>query len=46
VSDTLLIRNVRPAGGTATDVLIRDGRIAAIGAGATGGDASFDPAAA
>lgn len=42
MSDTLLIRNVRPAGGTATDVLIRDGRIAAIGAGATGGDASFD----
>ncbi len=42
MSDTLLIRNVRPAGGAATDVLVRDGRIAAIGAGATGGDASFD----
>jgi len=42
VSDTLLIRNVRPAGGAATDVLVRDGRIAAIGAGATAGDASFD----
>jgi cytosine/adenosine deaminase-related metal-dependent hydrolase len=37
-----LIRNVRPAGGAATDVLVRDGRIAAIGAGATGGDATFD----
>ena len=42
MTDTLLIRNVRPAGGAATDVLVRDGRIAAIGAGATGGDASFD----
>ena len=40
--DTLLIRNVRPAGGVATDVLVRDGRIAAIGAGATGADATFD----
>ena len=40
--DTLLIRNVRPAGDAATDVLVRDGRIAAIGAAATGGDASFD----
>ena len=42
MSDTLLIRNVRPAGSPATDVLVRDGRIAAIGAGATGGDATFD----
>lgn len=42
MTDTLLIRNVRPAGGAATDVLVRDGRIAAIGAGATGGDAAFD----
>ena len=42
MTETLLIRNVRPAGGAATDVLVRDGRIAAIGAGATGGDASFD----
>ena len=42
MTDTLLIRNVRPAGGAATDVLVRDGRIAAIGTGATGGDASFD----
>jgi len=42
VTDTLLIRNVRPAGGAATDVLVRDGRIAAIGAGVTGGDATFD----
>ncbi|RYE30458.1 MAG: cytosine deaminase [Hyphomicrobiales bacterium] len=42
MSDTLLIRNVRPAGGAATDVLVRDGRIAAIGAGATGGEANFD----
>ena len=31
----LLIRNVRPMGGQATDILIRDGRIAAIGAGLT-----------
>jgi cytosine/adenosine deaminase-related metal-dependent hydrolase len=42
VSETLLIRNVRPAGGTATDVLVRDGHIAAIGAGATGADITFD----
>ena len=42
MTDTLLIRNVRPAGDTATDVLVRGGRIAAIGAGATGGDATFD----
>ena len=42
MTDTLLSRNVRPAGGAATDVLVRDGRIAAIGAGATGGDATFD----
>ena len=44
MSDTLLIRNVRPAGGAATDVLVRDGRIAAIGAGAAGigADATFD----
>lgn len=41
MTDTLLIRNVRPAGGAATDVLVRDGRIAAIGADATGGDATF-----
>lgn len=44
MSEDLLIRNVRPAGGEATDVLIRDGRIAAIGArqvvdGATAFDA-------
>ncbi|MBN9451434.1 MAG: amidohydrolase family protein [Bosea sp.] len=44
MSDTLLIRNVRPAGGTATDVLVRDGRIAAIGPGAAGAGAevTFD----
>lgn len=42
MTDTLLIRNVRPAGGAATDVLIRDGRIAAIGAGAAGADVTFD----
>lgn len=42
MTDTLLIRNVRPAGGASTDVLVRDGRIAAIGAGATGGDTAFD----
>ena len=29
----LLIRNIRPMGGAAADLLIRDGRIAAIGAG-------------
>ncbi|WP_336810628.1 amidohydrolase family protein [Bosea sp. MMO-172] len=42
MTDTLLIRNVRPAGGAATDVLVRDGRIAAVGAGATGADVTFD----
>lgn len=31
MSDELLIRNVRPAGGEATDVLVRRGRIAAVG---------------
>jgi cytosine deaminase len=30
---TLLIRNCRPLGGPAADILVRDGRIAAIGAG-------------
>ncbi|CAH1677568.1 Cytosine deaminase [Hyphomicrobiales bacterium] len=34
MSDELLIRNVRPAGGEATDVLVRGGRIAAIGGAA------------
>nr|WP_251864369.1 amidohydrolase family protein [Achromobacter sp. Marseille-Q4962] len=29
----LLLRNVRPLGGSAVDVLVRDGRIAALGAG-------------
>ena len=42
MTDTLLIRSVRPAGGAATDVLVRDGRIAAIGAGATGAGTTFD----
>ena len=42
MTDTLLIRNVRPAGGAATDVLVRDGRIAAIGASATGAESTFD----
>lgn len=42
MSDTLLIRNVRPAGGLVTDVLVRGGRIAAIGAGTTRGDTTFD----
>ncbi len=32
----LLLRNVRPMGGPACDVLVRDGRIAAAGADATG----------
>ena len=35
MAEELLIRNVRPAGGAATNVLIRDGRIAAVGADAT-----------
>lgn len=35
MAEELLIRNVRPAGGVATNVLIRAGRIAAIGADAT-----------
>lgn len=35
MSEELLIRNVRPAGGAATNVLIRDGRIAAVSADAT-----------
>jgi cytosine deaminase len=35
MAEELLIRNVRPAGGAATNVLIRDGRIDAIGADAT-----------
>jgi len=35
MAEELLIRNVRPAGGAATNVLIRAGRIAAIGADAT-----------
>jgi cytosine/adenosine deaminase-related metal-dependent hydrolase len=38
----LLIRNIRPAGGEATDVLIRDGRIAAIGTGAAGDAPALD----
>lgn len=42
MTDTLLIRSVRPAGGAATDVLVRDGRIAAIGASAAGADLTFD----
>lgn len=43
MAEELLIRNVRPAGGAATNVLIRDGRIAAIGAdGASAGGAVFD----
>lgn len=32
----LLLKNVRPFGGAATDILIRDGRIARIGAGEVG----------
>jgi cytosine/adenosine deaminase-related metal-dependent hydrolase len=32
-STDLLVRNVRPYGGAATDIMIRDGRIAATGAG-------------
>lgn len=43
MSEDLLIRNVRPAGGEATDVLIRDGRIAAIGTGqVVDGATAFD----
>lgn len=40
MSEELLIRNVRPAGGESADVLIRDGRIAAIGAFETAGGAA------
>jgi cytosine/adenosine deaminase-related metal-dependent hydrolase len=41
--EELLIRNVRPAGGETTDVLIRDGHIAAIGTGqALAGAPEFD----
>ncbi len=36
MSDTLLIRNGRPMGGAAADVLIENGRIAAIGADLAG----------
>ncbi|CAM5188068.1 cytosine deaminase [Bosea thiooxidans] len=43
MAEELLIRNVRPAGGEATDVLVRDGKIAAIGAGAAAaGATAFD----
>jgi cytosine/adenosine deaminase-related metal-dependent hydrolase len=43
MAEELLIRNVRPAGGEATDVLLRDGKIAAIGAGAAAAGATvFD----
>lgn len=35
----LLIRNVRRDGGMATDMLLRGGMIAAVGAGATSADA-------
>ena len=34
MTQTLLIRNIRPAGGQVTDMLIRDGYIASIGASA------------
>jgi cytosine deaminase len=39
MSQDLLIRNVRPGGGETVDVLVRDGRIAAIGAGAAAAEA-------
>jgi len=43
MAEELLIRNVRPAGGEATDVLVRDGKIAAIGTGAAAaGATAFD----
>lgn len=43
MSEQLLIRNVRPAGAAPTDVLIRDGRIAALGSGAAAAGADvFD----
>lgn len=35
----LVIRNVRPMAGPATDIVVRDGRITALGAGAETGDA-------
>ncbi len=43
MAEDLLIRNVRRGGGRATDMLVRDGKIAAVGAGAASADATvFD----
>lgn len=38
----LLLRNVRPLGGSAVDVLVREGRIAAMGAGLQAADAVLE----
>ncbi|WP_320199531.1 amidohydrolase family protein [Agrobacterium sp. rho-13.3] len=40
----LLITNARPMGGASADILIKDGRIAAIGQGLTAGDATVEDA--
>jgi cytosine/creatinine deaminase len=45
MSDTLLIRNGRPMGGPAADVLIENGRITAIGAGLSAPGAAVEDAA-
>ncbi|MGY6250592.1 amidohydrolase family protein [Bosea thiooxidans] len=43
MAEELLIRNVRRGGGRATDMLVRDGKIAAVGAGAASAGATvFD----
>ena len=45
MAEELLIRNVRPAGGAATDMLLRDGKIAAFGTAAASANAAvFDAA--
>lgn len=45
MAEELLIRNVRPAGGATTDMLLRDGKIAAFGAAAASANAAvFDAA--
>ena len=40
MAEDLLIRNVRRGGGRATDMLVRDGKIATVGAGAASADAT------
>ena len=43
-ASTMLIRNGRPMGGAVADILIRDGRIVAMGAGLPAGDAMVEDA--